>query len=131
MRGAGGTPGGAGMFFLGLGMLIAGLYLLLNAITISSSFGFGMSIYRGYAFGISYAITSGLVLIPFFIGVGMIFYNSKNVVGWLLAGGALIALIVGVISSIHFSMRSMSAFDLLTILVLTAGGLGLFLRALR
>tara|TARA_B100000315_G_scaffold252165_1_gene288363 strand:+ start:19013 stop:19162 length:150 start_codon:yes stop_codon:yes gene_type:complete len=43
----------------------------------------------------------------------------------------MIPFIFGVISSVQFSFRSMSAFDLITILVLAAGGLGLFLNSLR
>lgn len=70
-------------------------------------------------------------MIPFIFGVAIIFYNTKNLIGWLLAGGALTALIFGVISSIHFSLRSMTAFDLIVILTLSMGGLGLFLRSLK
>jgi len=44
---------------------------------------------------------------------------------------ALAALIVGVIANIHLVFRSMTLFELLTILVLTLGGVGLFLRSLR
>jgi hypothetical protein len=42
-----------------------------------------------------------------------------------------VALIFGVISSIHFRFSYMSAFDLIVILVLSVGGLGLFLRSLK
>jgi hypothetical protein len=131
MRGAGGTSGGVGSFFLGLVMMCGGFYLLLNSISVSSNFGFGMRLYGGSVSGGSYSITSGMVMFPFMIGVGIIFYNSKNLIGWTLALGAATALIFGVISSIHFSFRSMSAFDLMVILVLSVGGLGLFLRALK
>ena len=34
-------------------------------------------------------------------------------------------------SNINFSMKHMSAFDLIVILVLSIGGLGLFLRSLK
>ncbi len=61
----------------------------------------------------------------------MIFYNGKNILGWLLAIGSITAMIFGVISTIHFSLRSMSSFDLLVILVLLTGGIGLFLRSLK
>ena len=47
------------------------------------------------------------------------------------SGMIMIPFIFGVISSVQFSFRSMSAFDLITILVLAAGGLGLFLNSLR
>lgn len=125
--GAGGTNGGLGQFFIGIAMLIGGVYLLLNSIHVQSHFGFGTRLYRFQGYG----ITSGMIMIPFMFGVGMIFYNAKNRLAWGLAGGSLLALVFGVISSIQFIFRSMSAFDLVVILVLTAGGLGLFLSSLR
>jgi len=131
MSGAGGTSGGLGQFFLGLIMMCGGFYLLLNAITVSSSFGMGMRLYGFSAMGGSYSITSGMVMIPFMFGVGLIFYNGKNILGWILALGSITGLIFGVISSIRFSFRSMSSFDLIVILVLAMGGLGLFLRSLK
>lgn len=127
MRGAGGTSGGIGQFFIGFIMLCGGVYLLLNAITVTSHFGLGMRLYGTGRYG----VTSGMILIPFMFGVGIVFYNSKNLIGWLLSAGSLVALIFGVISTLQFSFRHMSAFDLITILVLTVGGLGLFLRSLK
>lgn len=127
MIGAGGTSGGLGRFFIGLAMLIGGVYLLLNSISIHSHYGFGAQLYSARGFG----ITSGMVMIPFIFGVAMMFYNSKNVFGWILAGGSLLALVFGVISSIQFRFQSMSAFDLIVILVLAAGGLGILLSSLR
>lgn len=131
MRGAGGTSGGLGQFFIGFTMMCGGFYLLLNSISVRSSFGLGSQMYGFSAFGGHYSLSSGMVLIPFIFGVGIVFYNSKNPLGWLLSAGSTVALIFGVISSIHFSFRSMSAFDLMLILVLCVGGLGLFLRSLK
>lgn len=131
MRGAGGTSGGIGAFFVGLIMLCVGVYLLLNAITVTTHFGMGMRLYNFNAMGGQYSLTSGGILIPFMFGVGFIFYNSKNWIGWILAFGSLAALIAGVIMSIQFSFRSMTAFDLILILVLAVGGLGTLLRSLR
>lgn len=127
MRGAGGSSGGTGEFLLGLVMMCGGFYMLLNSIVVRASFGFGRQIYSVGSFG----ITSGMIMIPFLFGVGMIFYNSKNFIGWILAIGSLVALIFGVISSVNFSMQRMSAFDLIVILVLCFGGVGLFLKSLR
>jgi hypothetical protein len=127
MRGAGGTEGGVGRFFIGLIMMIAGGYLFLHNIQVSIGFGFGYQLFDLWGVG----ITSGLVLVPFIFGVGMIFYNSSNFLGWLLAIASLVMLGFGVISQTHFHMRSMTAFELLTILVLLVGGIGLFLSSLR
>jgi len=131
MRGAGGTSGGLGQFFIGFIMMCGGFYLLLNAISVSSNFGMGSRLYGFSALGGNYSITSGIIMIPFIIGIGIIFYNSKNILGWLLALGSITGLIFGVISSIRFTFKTMSAFDLITILVLAMGGLGLFLRSLK
>ncbi|TPH13379.1 hypothetical protein [Litorilituus lipolyticus] len=131
MKGAGGTSGGLGQFFIGLVMMCGGFYMLLNAITVTSSFGMGMRLYGFSAMGGSYNITSGMIMIPFIFGVGLIFYNSKNILGWILSIGSVTALIFGVISSIRFSFRTMTSFDLIVILVLAMGGLGLFLRSLK
>ncbi len=131
MKGAGGTSGGLGQFFIGLVMMCGGFYLLLNAISVNASFAMGARLYGISAFGGHYNITSGMIMLPFMFGIGLIFYNSKNILGWILAIGAITALIFGVIASIRFSFRAMSAFDLITILVLSIGGLGLFLRSLK
>ncbi len=131
MKGAGGTSGGIGSFFIGLIMMCTGFYLLLNAITVSSGFGMGMRLYGFSAMGGLYNITSGMVMIPFIFGVGLVFYNSKNILGWVLSIGSLSALIFGVISSIRFSFKTMTSFDLIVILVLAVGGIGLFLRSLK
>jgi hypothetical protein len=108
-------------------MLCGGLYLLFNSINVYSNYGFGA---RLYSVG-GYRVTSGMIMIPFMFGIGMVFYNARNYLGWLLAGGSLVALVFGVISSIQFTFQSMSAFDLIVILVLTVGGLGLFLSSLK
>lgn len=131
MRGAGGTSGGLGQFFIGLVMMCGGFYMLLNAITVSSNFGMGMRLYGFSAMGGNYNVTSGMVMIPFIFGVGLIFYNSRNILGWVLGLGSITGLIFGVISSIRFSFRTMTSFDLIVILVLAFGGLGLFLRSLK
>lgn len=131
MKGAGGTSGGLGQFFIGLIMMCGGFYMLLNAINVTSSFGMGMRLYGFSAMGGHYNITSGMVMIPFMFGVGLIFYNGRSILGWILSIGAITALIFGVISSIRFSFRTMTSFDLIVILVLAMGGLGLFLRSLK
>lgn len=131
MKGAGGTSGGVGHFFIGLVMMCGGFYLLLNSISVTSNFHLGARLYGFSAGGSYYSVTSGMVMIPFIFGVGMIFYNGKNILGWLFALGSITALIFGVIASVRFNLHGMSAFDLIVILVLSMGGLGLFLRSLK
>jgi hypothetical protein len=127
MRGAGGTEGGTGHFFLGLLMMAGGGYLFLQNIQVSLGFGLGYQYFSAWGMG----ITSGYVLFPFLFGVGMIFYNASNILGWLLAVVSLAMLAFGVIAQTRFHLHNMSAFELLTILVLLVGGIGLFLSSLR
>lgn len=125
--GAGGTKGGTGRFLTGLVMMVAGGYLFLDAVRVTHGFHMG---YRLYSFG-GFRLTGGMVLIPLIFGIGIIFYNSKNILGWLLSSASLIMLVFGIISSINFRLRSMSSFELIIIIVLAVGGLGLFLSSLK
>lgn len=126
-RGAGGTEGGTGSFLIGLIMMIAGGYLLLRGIVVRPQFGLGTTAFTLNGF----QVTSGMVLVPFIFGVGMVFYNSRNWIGWILAAGSIIALVFGVIANLNLQLAAMSAFDLLVIITLLAGGIGLFLSSLR
>ncbi len=127
MNGAGGTSGGVGKFILGLIMMCGGFYLLLNGIVVSSSFGFGSRLFGIGGMG----LTGGMILIPLLIGIGMVFYNARNYLGWLIAIASFGALVFGVISSVSLNLRTMTAFELIVILTLAFGGLGLFLNSLR
>jgi hypothetical protein len=127
MNGAGGTSGGVGQFFLGLVLMCGGFYLLLNNVVVSSNFGIGSRL-----FGIGgYGVTGGMILVPLVIGIAMIFYDAKSAFGWLLAVASFGAMVFGVIASVSLNLRTMTAFELLCILALAFGGLGLFLRSLR
>jgi hypothetical protein len=89
--------------------------------------GLGYQFFSVWGFG----ITSGMVLVPFIFGIGMIFYDAKNWIGWILSGASLVMLGFGVIAQTRFHLAPMTAFDLLTILVLMIGGIGLLLSSLR
>jgi hypothetical protein len=120
MQGAGGTPGGLGTFFAGLAMVVAGAYLLLTSVTVSS----GHWVFRGYnAFGLS--------LVPLLIGVGMLFFNGKSVAAWVLTGAGALIIAAGIIANLRIYFGPASLFDTLVMLVLLAGGIGLIVRSLK
>jgi hypothetical protein len=120
MRGAGGTPGGLGSFLAGLAMVVAGGYLLLTKVTVTS----GLWQFWGYnAFGLS--------LLPLLIGIGILFFDGRSLPGWLLTAAGALIIVLGIIANLHVYFRPTSLFDTLLILILLAGGLGLVARSLR
>lgn len=118
-NGAGGTPGGIIEFFIGLGMAIAGAFLLTNQVTVTSGF---WSIYGRSAFG--------LTLVPLIFGIGILFFNGKSVIGWLLLFAGVIIIFAGIITNLNIYFQPTSLFNTIIMLVLLAGGIGLIARGL-
>lgn len=120
MRGAGGTEGGIGQFFVGLVMAVAGGWLLTNQVTVTSGF-------WGY-FGHN---TFGLSLLPLVLGIGLLFFDGKSVLGWLLTVAGAVIIFVGVLVNLRIYFQPTTLFNTLMMLILLAGGLGLVARALK
>ena len=118
--GAGGTPGGVGQFFIGLVMAVVGVYLLLNQVQVTTSFwSFGR--FGGF----------GPTLLPLLVGVGVLFYNGKSIVGWLLTSLGLAIILAGVLMNMDIYFRQTTLFNTIVMLGLLFGGLGLIARSLR
>ena len=119
-RGAGGTPGGVAEFLAGLAMAVAGAYLLADRVTVSSNY---WRLWGYNAFGLS--------VLPLVVGVGLLFFNGRSVIGWLLtfAGGVIV--FVGILANLEIYFRATSLFGTLMMLFLLAGGLGLVARSLK
>ncbi len=132
-KGAGGTSGGIGRYLIGLFMMCTGGYLFLTKIMVTTgafSHGFGMGT-RLYGVGGGFNVTGGMILIPFFIGIFMVFWNSNNPLGWLLSLLSVVALIAGIIVNIRMTLMPMNGFDILMLIVLMAGGAGMFFSSLK
>ncbi|MGE3536777.1 MAG: hypothetical protein AB7N91_04965 [Candidatus Tectimicrobiota bacterium] len=120
LRGAGGTPGGLGTFFLGLMMAVAGGYLLLNQVTVTSS--------AWYLWGYH---ATGLSWLPLLWGIGLLFFNGRSRAGWLLTLAGVVIIFVSVIARLDIYFRPTSLFNTLCMLILLVGGVGLVARSLR
>ena len=119
-RGAGGTPGGVGEFFLGLIMAAAGGYLILSQVQVTTSY-WNLGPYGGF----------GLTLLPLLIGIGFLFYNGKSIIGWLLTVAGSAFILAGVLMHMDIYFRQTTLFNTIVMLVLLFGGLGLIARSLR
>ena len=119
IRGAGGTPGGIGEFFLGLVMVVIGAYLITNRILVVSSY---------WSFG-GYSMF-GLSLLPLIIGIGILFFNGKSIVGWILLFLGVVIIFAGVLMNLQIYFQATSLFATIAMIVLLAGGVGLIFRAL-
>lgn len=119
-RGAGGTPGGVGQFFIGLVMAVVGVYLVLNQVQVTTSF-WNLGRYGGF----------GPTLLPLLVGVAFLFYNGKSVIGWLLTALGLAIILAGVVMNMDIYFRQTTLFNTIVMLGLLFGGLGLIARSLR
>lgn len=120
LRGAGGTPGGMGEFLMGLVMAVAGGYLLTSRVTVTS----GFWTLWGYD-------TFGLSLIPLIFGIGIVFFNGRSVLGWLLLLAGSVIILAGILMNLRIYFEHTSLFNTLMMLVLLFGGIGLMARAVK
>jgi hypothetical protein len=132
-RGAGGTPGGVGLFVVGLVLAVAGVWFLLDSVRVTSAdFGLFSELAYGY-FGAGSALgttSMGILFVPFFAGVATLFYDARLKLGWWLAGLGLAIIVVEILSRLRFGFN-MKVTHLLLMLALIAAGTGCMLRALR
>jgi hypothetical protein len=120
IRGAGGTSGGIAEFLIGLAMTVAGGYLLTNRVTVTSGF---WSLW-GYN-------TFGLSLLPLIFGIGLLFFNGKSIIGWILLFIGVVVIFTAIIMNLQIYFQPTSLFNTIAMLVLLFGGIGLIARALR
>lgn len=120
VRGAGGTPGGVGTFLVGAAMIVGGGYLLLTQVMVTSG---GWSLWGYNAFGLS--------LLPLLVGIGVLFFNGRSLLGWGLTGAGALIIVAGILANMHIYFQSTSLYDTLIMLGLLAGGIGLVAKAIR
>jgi hypothetical protein len=114
----GGTSGGLIEFFIGLAMAIAGGYMLISHVIVTSGF-WNWGGYNSF----------GLSLVPLIFGIAFVFFNGKSVIGWILIFASVIIIASGVLMNLQIYFEPASLFNTIVMLVLFAGGLGLIARA--
>lgn len=131
MRGSGGTPGGLSEFTVGFVLAGLAVYLFLDSVTVSTSVGLIAGGLHGMLGGmIGGTASSGLVFLPFFIGVTALFYNANQRWCWTVMYLGIAVIVIEILSQIRFLIQ-MKVSHLLGIIILLAAGTGLMLRSYR
>jgi uncharacterized membrane protein HdeD (DUF308 family) len=69
--------------------------------------------------------------VSFIFGIVLLFLNGRSVVGWLLLFIGVVLILAGIILNLQIYFQHTSLFELIVMLVLLFGGLGLLARSLR
>lgn len=118
-KGAGGTSGGVFQFLIGLAMAVAGAYMLISRVVVSSGF------WNFYGYN-----TFGMSLIPLIFGIGFVFFNGKSIIGWLLVFVSSVIIIAGILMNLNIYFQTTSLFNTIIMIILFAGGIGLIARSI-
>lgn len=119
-NGAGGTPGGLGEFFIGLALSVAGAYWLTQQVQVTSG---AWNIYGYNSFGLS--------LLPFLLGMVILFANGKSFWGHTLVFTGAVIIFVGILMNMRIYFQPTSLFNTLMMLGLLAAGIGLVIKSLQ
>lgn len=113
-------------FFLGLILLGVGLYWLFQRTVVSTGGLFGM---YGISFG-SFSVPSGTVILPFFIGVVMLFFMRRKIFGWIVMALGLAIVVLAIAMSVRIHLVNTSMFDYVMMFGCMGAGSGLLLRVM-
>lgn len=107
-------------FLVGIVLLSVGLFLLTQQTVVTM-------VWYTWMFG-SFKLATGLILMPLIIGIIMLFYNPKSLLGKILTIIGVAIVIVTIIMSINIVFKTTSLFNFIVMIVMIAAGCGLLLR---
>ena len=108
-----------GSFFIGVIMLVAGLWMFFDSISVTTYHGYISRYYGG---------SSAITMAPLMLGIFLLFFSNKSKMGWVVLGVGIVLVAADVISGLRFFMH-MKLWKWAVILVFIAGGLGLIMRS--
>lgn len=106
---------------VGLLFFCGGVFLIFQNTMVTASWGF----YIG-----NMHVSSGMVIIPFIIGIIWKTMDPKSMGAWLLMGIGLLCILLTIMMGVRIRFITTSLFDYVLMFGLTAVGLGLLLKAL-
>lgn len=112
-------------FLGGAAMLAAGLYFFCNKVQVTSGFFSG-----GYISIGGFNMSSGMAVVPFIIGIVILFANPDGFLGKLITTLGMVVIIASIITTTQFRLPRLSLYEWLMYLVLIFGGFALVARVL-
>ena len=110
--------------FIGIALTCLGLWLLFDSVRVTSGYGWFSGYMRGWW---STTTSTGIIFVPFILGVIAIFYDFNARWAYWLTGLGILVVLLEMLSRIHFEFNIKSS-HMLLMLALFAAGLGLCLR---
>ena len=107
-------------FFIGIVLVSVGLFLLTQQTLVTMD-------WYTWMFG-SFKLATGLILVPFIIGIIILFYNPKSLIGKIITIIGICIIVATIIMSIKIVFKSTSLFNFILMIGMIAAGSGLLLR---
>jgi len=107
-------------FFIGILLVIIGIVMLFKRVIVHGGL---MSLFFGSSFGAT--------LMPFLIGVGILFFNPDSRTGWIIMILGLLIIILSIVASLKIYFLPTSLWEIILILGFLASGTGLTLSSLK
>lgn len=125
----GGRPGGEVKFLIGAALSAVGVWLFFDSVRFTTGQMGAVSgaISGGRGGGLMETTSMGIVLVPLFIGIIVLFFDVRKTWGWVLVGLGVIILGVEVVSRFR-PVMAIKGTHLFLLIIMMAGGLGLMLR---
>lgn len=109
-------------FFLGVVLFCAGVFLVFQNTTITMAW---------YTWSIGgMGLSQGVVIIPLLIGIGLLFYNSKSIVSWLVFILGIVFVLITIIMSVRIRFNPTSLLSYVFMFGAILAGTGLLLKSL-
>lgn len=112
-------------FFAGMVLLGGGIYWVLNSFVVSFSWG---SLWGD--FGISTQLTTGLMLVPLLVGIGLAFFMERKLLPGIIISIGILIILITLLTSVRFHPVSASLWQYILMFGMIAAGAGLLAKTL-
>jgi hypothetical protein len=111
-------------FFIGLIILGVGLFWVFQTAQVRTNWG-------SYLFSIgSWHAPNGVIIIPFLIGIVMLFMMERKIFGWIVTVIGVLSILLAIIMSVRIEFVRTSLFNYVLMFGFIAAGGGLVLKSL-